>query len=217
MEWPLDPRLLGVFMVTGLALNVTPGPDMLFVLAAGTNSGRAGGLRAALGISAGSCIHTLAAAAGLSAGLASSSVAFGVTKLVGAAYLAWLGLRSILSRERSRAGPGNLGAMVAYVRHDRVFARAMMTNVLNPKVALFFLALVPQFVTPERGHVALQFLLLGCVFNTTGTVVNSTVGIFAGEIGRRIADSPRWKRLIDGVTATIFIGLGFRLALAERR
>lgn len=219
MGCPLDPRLLGVFVVTGLALNVTPGPDMLFVLAAGANRGRAGGLRAALGISAGSCIHTLAAAGGLSAVLASSSVAFGVTKLVGAAYLVWLGLRSILSREWSRAGEGrgNLGAMARSIRHERVFARAMLTNVLNPKVALFFLALVPQFVSPERGHVALQFLLLGCVFNATGTLVNATVGIFAGEIGRRIADSPRWKRLIDGVTATIFIGLGFRLAIAQRR
>jgi threonine/homoserine/homoserine lactone efflux protein len=93
----------------------------------------------------------------------------------------------------------------------------MMTNVLNPKVALFFLALVPQFVSPERGHVALQFLLLGCVFNTTGTLVNATVGTFAGEIGRRLADSPRWKRMIEGATAAIFIGLGLRLVLAERR
>jgi threonine/homoserine/homoserine lactone efflux protein len=217
MECPFEPRLLGVFVLTGLALNVTPGPDMLFVLACGANRGRAGGLRAALGISAGSCVHTAAAVAGLSAVLASSSVAFAATKLAGAAYLVWLGLRSFLSRERSGKGQRNLAPIARTVGQDRVFERAMMTNVLNPKVALFFLALVPQFVSPERGHVALQFLLLGCVFNTTGTLVNAVVGIFAGEIARKLADSPRWKRMIDGATAAIFIALGLRLALGERR
>jgi threonine/homoserine/homoserine lactone efflux protein len=137
MECPLDPRLLGVFVLTGLALNMTPGPDMLFVLACGANRGRAGGLRAALGISAGSCVHTVAAAAGLSAVLASSSVAFAATKLSGAAYLVWLGLRLILSRDLNGKGQRNLAPNTQTTGKDRVFERAMMTNVLNPKVALF--------------------------------------------------------------------------------
>jgi threonine/homoserine/homoserine lactone efflux protein len=89
--------------------------------------------------------------------------------------------------------------------------------VLNPKVALFFLALVPQFVSVGRGHVALQFLLLGMIFNTTGTLVNALVGVFAGELGRRISGSPAWARTLDRVTGAIFVGLGIRLALARQR
>ena len=102
-------------------------------------------------------------------------------------------------------------------RNDRVFVRAMLTNVLNPKVALFFLALVPQFVSVERGHVALQFLLLGATFNITGTMVNATVGLFAGEIGRRLARAGFWKRVSSRIAGGIFVALGLRLALAERR
>jgi threonine/homoserine/homoserine lactone efflux protein len=193
---------------------------MLFVLASGTNAGRAGGLRAALGIGAGSCIHTVAAAAGLSAVLASSSVVFAAVKLTGAAYLVVLGLGSLLRRERG-AGPAEPSALSAAgmvnVESPNVFWRAALTNVLNPKVALFFLALVPHFVSAERGHMALQFVLLGVVFNITGTLINAAVGVFAGQIGRRLAGSAAWKRVLDRVTGAIFVGLGIRLALVGQR
>jgi threonine/homoserine/homoserine lactone efflux protein len=211
MELPVDPKLLGAFVLTGLVLNVTPGPDMLFVIASGTSAGRSGGLRAALGIGAGSCVHTAAAAVGLSAIVASSSVVFSALKLAGAAYLVVIGLRGL-----TRPGRAPLLAL-PLAKGALVFRRAVLTNVLNPKVALFFLALVPQFVSAERGHVPLQFLLLGMVFNTTGTSVNALVGLSAGAIGNQLARSPAFKRALDRVTGAIFVGLGIRLALARQK
>jgi threonine/homoserine/homoserine lactone efflux protein len=212
MTFPLDPTLLGAFVLTGLALNFTPGPDMLFVLASGSRHGRAGGIRAALGIGAGSCVHTVAAATGLSALLASSAALFTVVKLAGAAYLVVIGVRSIFARGPAEAVPTLPGVAPA----TNVFRRAMLTNILNPKVALFFLALVPQFVSVGRGHVALQFLLLGLVFNTTGTIVNAFVGVSAAAISRRLAARPGYKRALDRATGTLFVGLGVRLALARQ-
>ena len=212
MTFPVDPTLVGAFVLTGLALNFTPGPDMLFVLASGTRHGRGGGIRAALGIGAGSCVHTVAAAMGLSALLASSAALFTGVKLAGAAYLVVIGLRSLLARSTAAAEPKLPGA----APDGNIFRRAMLTNILNPKVALFFLALVPQFVSPSRGHVALQFLLLGLVFNTTGTLVNAIVGVSAAAISGRLAARPGYKRALDRVTGTVFVGLGVRLALARQ-
>jgi threonine/homoserine/homoserine lactone efflux protein len=210
--FPVETKLFVAFVATGLALNVTPGPDMLFVLASGMKGGRSAGLRAALGIGAGSCVHTAAAAVGLSTVLAASALLFGLVKFVGAAYLVYLGVRALARRSASsaliRSQPDDADA--------RVFRRAMVTNILNPKVALFFLALVPQFVSPTRGHVALQFLFLGMVFNLTGTCVNALVGGFAGEIGQRLSTNERLRLALDRVTGMIFIALGIRLALTER-
>jgi threonine/homoserine/homoserine lactone efflux protein len=213
MSFPLEPRLLLAFTLTGLALNVTPGPDMLFVLGSGMSGGRTAGLRAALGIGAGGCVHTVAAAIGLSALLAQSAALFSLVKLAGATYLLYLGVRAIVR-------PGVPGALAERASEPtparKVFRRAVVTNVLNPKVALFFLALVPQFVTAERGHIALQFVLLGMMFNTTGTCVNALVGVFAGQVGERLARSERLRRALDRATGAIFIGLGMRLALAKQ-
>jgi threonine/homoserine/homoserine lactone efflux protein len=212
VAYPVEPKLFGAFVLTGLALNLTPGPDMLFVLASGVRGGRPAGVKAALGISAGSCVHAAAAASGFSAIVASSSLAFSVVKFLGAAYLVLIGLRALRSSDRS-----TVESISPLASDGSVFVRAVAVNVLNPKVALFFLALVPHFVNVERGHVALQFLLLGLAFNVTGTMVNATVGLFAGEIRRRLAEGGSWRRITSRMTGWILVALGLRLALSGER
>jgi len=209
--WPIDPQLFAAFIATGLLLNITPGPDMLFVLAAGSGGGPRAGVRAALGIGAGSAVHTLAAAVGLSQVLATSALAFAVVKYVGAAYLVYLGLAALLRR-----APDTEPAAAAPVI-TRVFRRAIVTNVLNPKVALFFLAFVPQFVSIPRGHVALQFAILGVAFCITGTAVNLGVGLASGTIARTLRERRSVKRALDKAVGAVFVALGIRLALAEAR
>jgi len=233
---PLDPKLLAMFLAAGLLLNFTPGPDMLFVLASGTTHGRGGGVRAALGIGAGSAVHTAFAAAGVSAILASSATLFAAVKYAGAAYLLFLGIQGLVARgaparsgaashggDRDRGANGPIDARAAADRPSaaapprRLFLRGLVTNVLNPKVALFFLAFMPQFVDASRGHVPLQLAILGLVFCTTGTLVNAAVGAMAGTLGAKLAGDARWKRALDRVTGAVFVALGLKLALAERR
>jgi threonine/homoserine/homoserine lactone efflux protein len=208
----VDPKLFGLFVVTGLALNVTPGPDMLYVLASGSRAGRRSGVVAALGIGLGSVVHTCAAATGVSALLVSSAAAFSAIKYAGAAYLVYVGIRALFAGD---ALPLAAGADAP--RDERVFRRAVVTNVLNPKVAIFFLAFVPQFVDPGRGHVPLQFLLLGLTFCATGTAVNAGVGLAAGAVRRLLAERRGWARGLDRATGALFVGLGVRLALVRDR
>lgn len=205
-----DPKLFGLFALTGLALNLTPGPDMMFVFGAGTSAGRKSGVLAALGIGVGGLVHTAAAAAGLSALLVSSPLAFAVVKYAGAAYLVYMGVRALLS-STGRSGPP-LRSRVAIGPSDRVFRRAVVVSVLNPKVALFFLAFVPQFVSAARGSIALQFLSLGAMFCATGTVVNGLVGALAGSLRGALERRAIWARVLDRATGAIFIALGARLA-----
>ncbi|WP_437680992.1 LysE family translocator [Sorangium sp. So ce131] len=211
----VDPTLFGLFVVTGLALNLTPGPDMMFVLAAGTSAGRRSGVLAALGIGAGGLVHTAAAAAGLSALLVSSALAFSVVKYAGAAYLVYIGVRALLSPADPSAAPSS--SSLAAPPRDGVLWRAVVTSVLNPKVALFFLAFVPQFVSADRGPIALQFLLLGTTFCITGTLVNGLVGILAGSLRGVLERRTRWARTLDRATGAVFILLGVRLALVGRK
>src|SRR2546421_213661 len=167
-----------LFVVAALALNVTPGPDMLYVFASAGRAGRRAGVVAALGIGLGEVVHTGAAALGFSAVLMSSAAAFSFVKYLGAAYLLWLGLRALFAPSSARppgeAAPPRSG--------ERVLVRAVVTSVLNPKVAIFFLAFVPQFADASRGHLPLQFLVLGLTFCTTSTLVNAAVGLLAGSL-----------------------------------
>lgn len=206
-----DTNTLLLFMAAALALNVTPGPDMLYVVARSVGEGRAAGIISALGIAAGSLVHTLAVALGLAGLLRAVPLAFEIVKWVGAAYLIWLGIRTL----RTRGSVGQMTVTSASMR--TVFAQGMLTNLLNPKVALFFLAFLPQFVDPERGPVALQIISLGLLFNTSGTLVNILVAILASGAGawsrRQFGESVLLRR----VTGVLFIGLGVRLALLERR
>lgn len=219
---PLDPHLFAAFVAAGLLLNITPGPDMLFVLASGSSGGPSAGARAALGIGAGSLVHTIAAAVGLSQVLATSATAFAIVKYAGAAYLVYLGLTALLRRApAASAAAVESGAVhppaAAASSVSHVFRRAVVTNVLNPKVALFFLAFVPQFVSVERGQVALQFAVLGLTFCFTGTCVNLLVGLASGKIARIFRARRSVKRTLDRAAGAIFVALGIRLALTEAR
>lgn len=207
-----DGSTLLLFMTAALALNVTPGPDMLYVVARSVGEGRASGVISSLGIAAGCLIHTLAVALGLAGLLRAVPIAFEIVKWMGAAYLVWLGVRALRTRGHSSGH-----AAVAPASMAAVFRQGMLTNVLNPKVALFFLAFLPQFVDPERGPVAVQIVSLGLLFNVSGTIVNIIVAVLASGAGawsrRRFGESVVLRRM----TGVLFIGLGVRLALLERR
>ncbi|MBJ6761196.1 LysE family translocator [Myxococcaceae bacterium JPH2] len=202
-----------VFLAATLTLNVTPGPDMLYVLARSASEGRKAGFVSAFGIAMGGLVHTFAIAAGLSGMLMAVPFAFAVVKYAGAAYLVFLGLKSLLSKV-----PATLQApVVERARMGAIFRQGIVTSVLNPKVALFFLAFLPQFVDPARGAVTGQFVLLGVMFNVSGTLVLACVAWVASGAGRwtkqRLGGTPWFQR----VTGAVFVGLGLRLALLERK
>lgn len=204
----------GLFIVAGLALNVTPGPDTTYIVARSAQLGFRGGAAAALGIACGCLVHIVAAAVGLSALLAASAEAFAVLKLIGAAYLGYIGLRMIFANA-ARAHATMVGASPATLRE--VFWQGALTNALNPKVALFFLAFLPQFVAAGAPSKALAFLVLGMVFNVNGTLSNLLVAAFAARAVRRARNSPRATVWINRVLGSVFIYLGARLAMFEAR
>jgi threonine/homoserine/homoserine lactone efflux protein len=201
------------FLAASLALNLTPGADMTYVIARSAAQGRAAGLAASLGIAAGSVVHTLLAAIGVSALLQHSEAAFLTVKYAGAAYLLYLAWKAIRAGDDAAATDRQLGR--AGLR--RVFAEGALTNLLNPKVALFILAFLPQFVDPSRGNAAIQILVLGALFNIGGTAINAGVACFASAAARAIGNSAGFGRWLNRISALVFVGLAVRLALAERR
>jgi len=206
---PLHSLLL--FMAAGLALNVTPGPDMLYVAARSTSEGRAAGIVSSLGIATGTLFHITAVALGLAALLAAVPIAYTVVRIGGAIYLMYLGVRAfakhspIATREVARASL------------TTIFRQGAVTNILNPKVALFFLAFLPQFVDPTRGSAAGQIVVLGLIFDTSGTIVNTIVALGASSAAERVRANSRSVDILHKITGVIFIGLGLRIALASRR
>jgi len=200
-----------LFVFAGFLLNVTPGPDMALVMGRAMRDGTRAGAVAALGIGAGAFVHIAAAAVGLSVLIASSALAFTVIKWVGAAYLIVVGLRLLLSSSGGSEGTGPLPP--ASLRS--VFLQGFLTNVLNPKVALFFLAFLPQFIDRDAPSKALAFVVLGLAFNVTGTAWNLAVAWAASRMARlpAFAAARSW---LDRVLGALFLGLGVRLALAER-
>jgi threonine/homoserine/homoserine lactone efflux protein len=199
---------LALFIAAGLALNITPGPDMLYVAARGASEGRPAGIVSALGIGAGTLVHIALVAAGLAAVLAAVPVAYLAIRLGGAAYLIYLGIRGLMARPSAAAlplEPATLGA---------IFRQGVITNVLNPKVALFFLAFLPQFVDASRGNPALQVIALGLIFDFTGTMVNLAVAVGSSRVAARLRTQSGWLQRVTGV---IFVALGLRLAFATRQ
>ncbi len=214
----LDTVNLGVFVTAGLLLNITPGADILYIGSRSAAQGMKAGIVAALGIGAGCLVHILLAALGLSVILATSALAFTLVKFGGAAYLAYLGLVMLFSLRPATACKIEVAQKtVAPVPYSRIFRQAILVNTLNPKVALFFMAFLPQFVAPDATHPALSFLFLGCLFNWNGTIVNILFAMFFAKI------AGRWKRhgilgsLIKAAVASLFIGMGVRLALTAQK
>jgi threonine/homoserine/homoserine lactone efflux protein len=199
---------LWLFVLSGLLLNVSPGPDTFYILGRTTNQGWRAGAVAALGIGSGCFVHIFAAALGLSALLAASATAFTVLKWVGGAYLVWMGISML----RTTMQTPEAEARVPAQRLQRVFAQGFATNALNPKVALFFLAFLPQFIAPDAPHKALAFLFLGCVFNFNATLWNLFVAWSTARIAGGVKDSRAVRTWINRSIGGVFIYLGVRLA-----
>ncbi len=203
---------LPLFMAAALLVNLTPGPDMLFVVGSSAAHGRRAGVMASLGVGAGCVLHTVLATVGLSALLAASALAFEVVKWVGAAYLVWVGIGMLRRRGSDAAKP-------LQVPPRKVFWQGALTNALNPKVALFFLAFLPQFITPgETGQVA-AFLALGALFDLGGTAINIVVALLASSLRERLSGPSAGGRIgawLQRAVGALFVGLGLKLALTTR-
>jgi threonine/homoserine/homoserine lactone efflux protein len=202
---------LALFIVSGILLNLTPGQDTLYIVGRSVSQGRRAGLLSVLGIVSGCVIHTLAAAFGLSALLATSAHAFTVVKIAGAAYLAYLGLKLLLERTDS-AGPEATFAMEG---DWAIFRAGLLSNVLNPKVALFFMAFLPQFVSPQAESRMATLLFLGGVFIFNGTLWCLLLVWCASAMSRRLRQRQSSGLLLKRVTGALFIGLGVRLAVTK--
>ena len=205
---------LWLFVLSGLLLNVTPGPDTAYIVGRSLQLGWRGGAAAAIGISCGCIVHVLAAAIGLSALLMASSTAFAVLKLCGAAYLLFTGVRMLLSRASPLA---DVPMEKEATSLAAVFWQGALTNILNPKVALFFLAFLPQFVDGASPHKALAFLLLGAIFIFNGTLWCLGVAAFASRAAARIRRSAGAIAWINRALGGLFVYLGIRVAMLEAR
>lgn len=204
---------LGVYIAAGLILNITPGADMLYIANRSATQGTKAGVIAAVGIGAGCLVHILFATLGLSVVLATSALAFMIVKLVGAAYLVYLGITTLLSLRTSTESAANVAVPLSSLQ---IFRQAILINILNPKVALFFMALLPQFVSPQATYPAITFLFLGCLFDFNGTIVNIIFAAFSSRIAARFRQYAVLGRILRSTVAGLFIGLGIRLALTSQ-
>lgn len=198
------------FLFAALMLNIAPGPDMLYVIGRSVGQGRKAGIVSSLGVFVGCWIHILAAAFGIAALLHSSPMAFNVVRYAGATYLIYLGIKMIAQKSNlasQQLKPESLAS---------IFRQGAVTNMLNPKVAIFFLAFLPQFINAQRGSVVLQIVFLGLIFNVGGTLVNLAVSYAGGTLGELLRRNQRFARMQQWFTGLVFIGLGLRLAWQRR-
>jgi threonine/homoserine/homoserine lactone efflux protein len=203
-----DPTRLALFVPAALALLVVPGPAVLYVVTRSIQQGRRAGLVSVLGLHTATLVHIAAAAAGLSALLVRSAIAYSIVKYAGAAYLVFLGIRAL----RSGDDPVEQVRVPATTR--RLYVEGFVVNLLNPKTALFFFAFLPQFVDVHRGRVPMQMAILGLLFAFLGLCSDSAYAVLAARLGRRFAASPRFRRRQRRATAGILIGLGATAAVS---
>ncbi len=204
----IDPIVLLTFIPAALALNLSPGADMMFCLGLGLRSGPRAAMAASAGISVGGLVHVTLAGLGLGALVAAVPWVFDVIRWIGVGYLLWLAFNALTARPTAAETPPTPAR--------RAFREGVLVNLTNPKVILFVLAFVPQFVDPAGGPILLQFLIFGLVLAIGGFIINGGVGVFAGGLGRALTTSPRFARGLGYVSAAIFTALAARLALLER-
>ncbi len=206
----IDTATLSLFVLAVLALFLSPGPNMAFVLSHGLAHGVRGGFAAAIGISAADLVHTLCAATGVTALVAAWPPSFDVLRYAGALYLLWLAwqaLRPAGARSAAQAQPAGFA---------RIVRMALLNNLVNPKALLFFMVFLPQFVNPAHGHVTLQLLVLGAILSLMALVFNTVLGAFSGQIGRRLQARPGAAKFQRGFLALVMAGLALRLLLLDR-
>ncbi len=197
-----------LFILTAVTLNLYPGPDTLYILGRSAAQGRAAGVVSALGIGSGAVIHSLLGALGLTAVVAASAMAFSVIKWAGAAYLVYLGVSMLLAKSE---GPAKASPPQSL---RRIYVQGVLTNVLNPKVALFFLALIPQFIAPDAAHPGLAFLVLGLTFVTTGTLWCLIVAVAGGVLNRHLGGGGKGGVWLKRAGGGLLAGLGLRLGFS---
>lgn len=206
----IDFATLPIFLAAALALNMTPGSDMMFCMGQGVKGGQRLGLAASFGIATGSLIHTGLAAFGLAALLKTNPLAFELIRWMGVAYLTYLGVQAFRFRKvLTDSGVSHSPSAMAAWRAGTI------VNLLNPKVIFFILAFLPQFVDPERGSSVAQFLVLGLLFNVTGTIVNGLVGFFAGVSADLLKTKPAVSNLLNAISGLVFFALAAKLALTD--
>ena len=203
---------LPLFVISGLLLNIMPGPDSLLVMTRSATQGWRAGVAAAIGIGAGCFVHIFAAALGLSALLATSATAFTVVKLAGAAYILYMAVGLLLSKKRDAAAPLALQPLP----YRKIFGQGFLTNVLNPKVAIFFLAFVPQFIDADAPHKALAFIILGAIFTINGTLWCASLAVLTAQASARLKVNPAVSLWLNRITGSLFIWLGVKLALSKQ-
>ncbi|MGE0157120.1 MAG: LysE family translocator [Geobacter sp.] len=207
---PATETLLAFFLAS-LVLAVAPGPDNLFVLTQAALRGRSAGLAVTLGLCTGLLVHTTAVALGLAALFAASALAFTLLKLCGAGYLLWLAWQAWRASSTSiRTAPED------WLSGWQLYRRGILMNITNPKVSVFFLAFLPQFADPARGPLTQQLLLLGAIFMVATILVFGGIALLAGMLGAWLTRSPGLQRIMNRLTATVFVGLALKLALSER-
>ncbi|EHL78846.1 LysE family translocator [Bacillus smithii] len=197
----------GIYLLTSLLLNVTPGTDTMYIISRSTSQGRKAGYYSVLGISTGAFIHTLLSAFGLSIILAKSIVLFTAIKLIGAAYLIYLGIRML--RQKS---PLNFeSSALQNMELKKIYMQGVLTNVTNPKVALFFISFLPQFIRPDNPYGPVPFILLGISFIMTGTIWCFIIAYFASFATKKLRENAKIADLLNKLTGIVFIGLGIKL------
>lgn len=207
---------LAVFIVSGLLLNLAPGPDSLLIMTRSATQGWRAGSAAALGIGSGTFVHIFAAALGLSAVLATSATAFMLVKLIGAAYLLYVGVALLISKRNAAPQAENPPLLLARLSYRKIFVQGFLTNVLNPKVAVFFLAFVPQFIAASAPNKALAFIFLGCIFNFNGMLWCHLLALSTAFASRRLRINNALSLWLNRAIGAVFISFGIKLALAER-
>jgi RhtB (resistance to homoserine/threonine) family protein len=202
------------FLLAGILLNITPGNDTIFILTRSMAHGRKAGIMSVLGISTGSLIHTTMAAFGLSLIIAKSLLVFNTIKLAGAAYIIYMGFQMVTHRKQLNIrGSGTDGA----VNYWQVYRDGVVTNVLNPKVALFFIAFLPQFIDPGFRQPVLSFLILGITFTITGLIWCVTLAVFASAIFVKLRERTKIATYVNKICGTTLIALGIKVAMMEQK
>jgi threonine/homoserine/homoserine lactone efflux protein len=208
---------LTLFIISGLLLNIMPGPDNLLIMTRSATQGWRAGSAAALGIGTGTMVHVLAAALGLSAVLSTSAAAFTVVKWVGAAYIVYMGIGMLRAKLRGEDEDSDVVARAAQpLAWRKIYLQGLLTNVLNPKVALFFLAFVPQFIHTDSSNKPLAFIILGAVFNFNGMLYCHGLALFTAFASARLNIKPLVSLWLNRTMGGLFLALGVRLALSEQ-